>query len=56
MTRVSVATGLSDDDFNHALLVAFAALGLVAVLSGWTPWAVRVVRRRHRTYNAPAPT
>jgi hypothetical protein len=44
------------DDFNHPLLVAFAALGLVAVLSGWTLWAVRVVRRRRRTSAGPAPT
>jgi uncharacterized iron-regulated membrane protein len=33
------------DDFNHPLLVAFAATGLVAVLSGWALWVVRFIRR-----------
>ena len=36
------------DDFNHALLIAFAITGLVAVLSGWTLWGVRVWRRFRR--------
>jgi uncharacterized iron-regulated membrane protein len=33
------------DDFNHPLLIAFAALGLTGVLSGWTVWIVRLRRR-----------
>lgn len=33
------------DDFNHPLLIAFAALGLTGVLSGWAVWIVRVRRR-----------
>jgi hypothetical protein len=38
------------DDFNHPLLIGFAALGLTAVLSGWSLWIVRLWRRaRHST-------
>ncbi len=33
------------DDFNHFLLIAFAALGLAAVLSGWVLWGARLRRR-----------
>jgi hypothetical protein len=36
------------DDFNHPLLVAFAALGVIAVLSGWVLWTLRLVRRARR--------
>lgn len=33
------------DDFNHPLLIVFAALGLAGVLSGWAAWIVRLSRR-----------
>jgi uncharacterized iron-regulated membrane protein len=36
------------DNFNHLLLIAFASLGLMAVLSGWLLWAVRFRGRLKR--------
>jgi uncharacterized membrane protein YkoI len=43
------------DDFNHPLLIGFAALGLLSVLSGFVLWGARVyrrMRRRHRQAGA----
>lgn len=37
------------DDFNHALLIGFAGLGLVTVGSGGVLWLARVRRRRRRS-------
>jgi uncharacterized iron-regulated membrane protein len=37
------------DDFNHPLLIGFAALGLTAVLSGWSLWILRLRKRARRT-------
>ena len=42
------------DDFNHPLLVAFAALGVLAVSSGGVLWALRLVRRWRKRCAAPA--
>jgi uncharacterized iron-regulated membrane protein len=36
------------DDFNHPLLVIFASLGLLTVVSGGTLWGLRVHRRLKR--------
>jgi hypothetical protein len=36
------------DDFNHPLLMAFAALAVVSVLSGGALWGLRLWRRRSR--------
>ncbi len=36
------------DDFNHPLLVAFASLGVITVLSGGVIWLVRLRRRWKR--------
>lgn len=36
------------DDFNHPLLVGFAALGVITVLSGFFLWGLRIARRWRR--------
>lgn len=41
------------ESFNHPWLVAFAALGVLTVLSGTVVWALRVIRRA-RAGRAPA--
>ena len=38
----------SRDDFNHPLLIVFASLALISVLSGGLLWATRVRRQRKR--------
>jgi hypothetical protein len=40
------------DDFNHLLLIVFAALGLVTVGSGWLLWFGRLHRRWKRRRRA----
>jgi uncharacterized membrane protein YkoI len=40
------------DDFNHPLLIGFAGLGLLAVLSGWVLWGARLRRRMRRRSQA----
>ncbi len=43
------------DDFNTWLLIGFATLGLLAVLSGWVLWGARLVRhfRKRRKRASP---
>lgn len=40
------------DDFNHPLLIGFAALGIVTVLSGFFLWGLRLARRLRRRRRA----
>lgn len=44
------------DDFNHPLLVAFASLGVITVLSGGVVWLARLRRRSKRRPARSAPS